>query len=166
VPESDTLKTGRECPKTAVVLPGVKDAADITYPQSGVELNVLFAVSIENPNLVMDVVAAGVKKPPPVMSQSPAVKEMLVIFAITLVVSETAEPTTIFDEINSPMLPADALPFPASPGNCPLFSLMSFAEFVIPVDSVNAPVLPAIDETEPADATEETATFFKAPDAA
>lgn len=45
---------------------------------------------------------------------------------------------------------------------------MSLVEFLIPFESVNAPVLPAIDETPEANAPTTCATvdFFQAPDAA
>ena len=52
----------------------------------------------------------------PHTSQSPAVREMLVMFAGVAVVNETALPCKTVEDINSPTLPAVALPVVVSPG--------------------------------------------------
>lgn len=78
---------------------------------------------------------------------------------------ETADPTATLDDIVSPTLPALAAVLLAMPGRLPISILMSFVELVIPFDSVNAPVFPAIEETDPADEIDETDAFFHAPDA-
>lgn len=100
---------------------------------------------------------------PAVISQSPADSTIEVMLVATVDVADTVVAVA---EMISPISPEAAVPLLASPGRCPRSNRISFVEFVMPVDRVNAPVLPAIDATEPADASDDTVTFFQAPDAA
>src|SRR5262249_2985332 len=71
-------------------------------------------------NCVIVVVPAGLNTTPAPTSQSPAVKESDVTFALVPVVSETAEPERTSDSTYSPISPAAALSFVAVPFWWPL----------------------------------------------
>ena len=71
-------------------------------------------------NMVAFVVPASVKIAVPPTSQSPAVRDMDVIFAAVFVVRLIAEPEANVELIYSPIFPADALSLVVVPGNCPV----------------------------------------------
>jgi hypothetical protein len=83
------------------------------------EFKVSFVVLMPPATAVKFVVAALLMPTEPKTSQSPAVKEMLVIVfpvnAVAAVVSDTADPTATDDETTSPTLPALALLFVVVP---------------------------------------------------
>lgn len=104
-------------------------------------------VEIPAINCVILVVAAVVNITIPQTSQSPAVREMLVMFSGVAVVMLTDEPLAIIDETYSPTLPAVALPTAAVPT---MFGVVTVGEVPktrapVPVSSVTVAARFALD---------------------
>lgn len=98
-------------------------------------------VEIEPKKLASEVVAPPPPITEPYTSQSPAVKDMLVILAPVDVVRLIAEPEAIEEAITSPILPAVALSLVAVPRYCPCPKLVLVVPVSVPVPANPKPLI-------------------------
>lgn len=115
------------------------------FPQSWAAFAAVFDRVAETPLILENAFVKVVAVVPdrctkPVTSQLPAVRDIEVTFAGVAVVSETAEPLSMEELINSPTEPAAALSFVAVPTMFGVVSVL-FVKVSVPASVASVPVI-------------------------
>lgn len=148
------LKLRRLGPTLTVVLTAPvttpAEASPIAPRLPAAESLVAEVVEIEDDITVTLVLAAGVNAPIADTSQSPAVRDMLVMFVSVLVVMPTDAPLSTAEEISSPTSPAFALLLVVTPSVGPLklvlaMNLVAVRVSVAKARSASSARSPAVD---------------------
>jgi hypothetical protein len=114
VVDATEIRTGPK--QSDIKAPATLEGYDAANPPpAGFNGSVALVVPIADATLTVTVEPAGLVMTFPETSQSPAVSEIDVMFAVTVVVSATAEPAATVEEMYSPTLPACALSFVVVP---------------------------------------------------